>query len=31
MNNPIFDFLKGYAELPSPQYAILLRVKWEWK
>ena len=28
MNNQIFDFLKGYAELPSPQYAVLLRGKW---
>lgn len=28
MNKQIFDFLKEYAKLPSPQYAILLRGKW---
>lgn len=28
MNKQIFDFLKEYAELPSPQYAVLLRGKW---
>lgn len=28
MNKEIFDFLNGYAELPSPQYAVLLRGKW---
>lgn len=28
MNNQIFDFLNRYAELPSPQYAVLLRGKW---
>lgn len=29
MNNQIFDFLNEYAKLPSPQYAVLLRGKWE--
>lgn len=28
MNNQIFDFLNEYANLPSPQYAVLLRGKW---
>jgi hypothetical protein len=28
MNKLIFDFLNGYAALPSPQYAVLLRGKW---
>lgn len=28
MNQLIFDFLNGYAALPSPQYAVLLRGKW---
>lgn len=28
MNKQIFDFLNRYAELPSPQYAVLLRGKW---
>lgn len=28
MNKQISDFLNGYAKLPSPQYAVLLRGKW---
>lgn len=28
MNKQIFDFLNEYANLPSPQYAVLLRGKW---
>ena len=28
MNKQIFDFLNRYAELPSPQYAVLLSGKW---
>lgn len=28
MNQLIFDFLNGYAALPSLQYAVLLRGKW---
>lgn len=28
MNKQIFDFLNGYAKLPSPQYSVLLRGKW---
>lgn len=28
MNKQIFNFLNGYAKLPSPQYAVLLRGKW---
>lgn len=28
MNKLIFDFLNGYAALPSPQYAVLLRGRW---
>lgn len=28
MNKQIYDFLDRYAELPSPQYAVLLRGKW---
>ena len=31
MNNQIFDFLNEYAELLSPQYAVLLRGKRGWK
>ena len=28
MNEDIIRFLNGYAALPSPQYAVLLRGKW---